>query len=311
MKANEFKCYIKTIKLYLNEKLMDTDRVHTFLEIVRSGSFIRASEKLHVTQTTVSARIRTLEEELGRQLFVRNRSGARLTPAGEDFRKYALTLVQVWERARYQLSLPPGRDAFVSIGGELSLWNPLMLDWLIHVRETQPNLAIRTQVALPDQLMELVHNGVMDIGVMYAPRIEPGLKIDLLREEKLILVRSTRVDETRPEPEFIYVDWGPQFAAQQKFVMEGSPDPSLFVGLGPLGLAYMLRAGGQGYFRYSVAKPYIERGELEQVDGAPEITYPAYVIYSEAADEQAIGPALQALHYVAETASTTSFREVP
>ncbi len=290
---------------------MDTDRVNTFLEIVRSGSFIRAAEKLHVTQTTVSARIRTLEEELGRQLFIRNRSGARLTPAGEDFRKYALTLVQVWERARHQLSLPPGRDAFISIGGELSLWNPLMLDWLIHVRATLPNIAIRTQVALPEQIMEMVHNGAMDIGVMYAPRIEPGLTIELLREEKLVMVRTTKLQGVSSRPEFIYVDWGPQFAAQQKLVMDESPEPSLFVGLGPLGLAFMLRAGGQGYFRYSVAKPYIDAGELELVPDTPEITYPAYVIYAEAADEQIIGPALQALRYVAEAASNSPFLEVP
>jgi LysR family transcriptional regulator, flagellar master operon regulator len=54
--------------------VMDIDRARTFLEIVHSGSFLRAADRLHVTQTTVSARIRTLEEELGRQLFIRNRN---------------------------------------------------------------------------------------------------------------------------------------------------------------------------------------------------------------------------------------------
>ena len=44
---------------------MDVDRARTFLEIVHSGSFLKAADRLHVTQTTVSARIRTLEEELG------------------------------------------------------------------------------------------------------------------------------------------------------------------------------------------------------------------------------------------------------
>ncbi|MEI9401657.1 LysR family transcriptional regulator [Mesorhizobium argentiipisi] len=56
---------------------MDIDRARTFLEIVHSGSFLKAADRLHVTQTTVSARIRTLEEELGRRLFIRNRNGAR------------------------------------------------------------------------------------------------------------------------------------------------------------------------------------------------------------------------------------------
>ena len=53
---------------------MDVDRARTFLEIVSSGSFLRAAERLNVTQTTVSARIRTLEEELGRPLFIRSKT---------------------------------------------------------------------------------------------------------------------------------------------------------------------------------------------------------------------------------------------
>jgi DNA-binding transcriptional LysR family regulator len=51
---------------------MDTEVVRTFLEIVNSGNFIRAAERLNVGQTTVSARIHLLEEQLGRLLFVRN-----------------------------------------------------------------------------------------------------------------------------------------------------------------------------------------------------------------------------------------------
>ena len=66
---------------------MDIDRARTFLEIIHTGSFLGAADRLHVTQTTVSARIRTLEDDLGRRLFVRNRTGAQLTPAGREFQR--------------------------------------------------------------------------------------------------------------------------------------------------------------------------------------------------------------------------------
>ena len=39
--------------------------------------------------------------------------------------------MQIWERARQQLTIPPGRTSVVALGGELSLWNPLLLDWLV------------------------------------------------------------------------------------------------------------------------------------------------------------------------------------
>ena len=77
---------------------MDIELARTFLEIVSTGSFIRGSERLNVAQTTVSARIRLLEQQLGRPLFVRNKSGASLTPAGEQFLRYAPTFVQLWQR---------------------------------------------------------------------------------------------------------------------------------------------------------------------------------------------------------------------
>ena len=74
---------------------MDIGLAKTFIEIVATGSFVGAAERLHLTQTAVSARVRLLEEQVGRRLFVRNRAGARLTPAGERFAHYATALVQV------------------------------------------------------------------------------------------------------------------------------------------------------------------------------------------------------------------------
>jgi DNA-binding transcriptional LysR family regulator len=130
---------------------MDIDRARTFLEIVHTGSFLKAADRLHVTQTTVSARIRTLEEELGRQLFVRNRNGASLTAAGREFERFAQSFVQIWERARQQLTIPPGRSSVVALGGELSLWNPLLLDWLVWMKREQPKIAIHAHVGVPDQ----------------------------------------------------------------------------------------------------------------------------------------------------------------
>ena len=48
---------------------MDIDLTRTFLEIVRSGSFIAAAERMHVTQTAITARIQKLESHLGLSLI--------------------------------------------------------------------------------------------------------------------------------------------------------------------------------------------------------------------------------------------------
>ena len=262
---------------------MDTDRIRTFLEIAHSGSFLAAASRLHVTQTTVSARIRTLEEELGRQLFVRNRNGAQLTQAGREFERHAQSFLQIWERARHQLAVPAEHTSVVSLGGELSLWNPLLLDWLVWMRQAKPEIAIRAHVGVPEQLLDQLRSGIVDIAVLYAPRLLPGFKVEILQEEQLVLVRTT-LGEGRQDPErnYVHVDWGPAFAAQVGTSPSSHGEPGLFVGLGPLGLSYILRAGGMGYFRKGVVLPLVAAAELELVEDAPEFTYPVYAVYAEA-----------------------------
>lgn len=282
---------------------MDVDRARTFLEIVNTGSFLRAADRLNVTQTTVSARIRTLEEELGRPLFVRNRSGAQLTAAGREFERFAQSFVQVWERARQQLAMPPGRTSVLALGGELSLWNPLLLDWLVKMKRVKPEIALRAHVGVAEQLLEQLRAGVLDIAVLYAPKLMPGFRVELVEEEALVLVRSVGRDgETDAPKEYVHVDWGPLFDAQHGGLPPTYGEPGLMVGLGPLGLSYILRAGGMGYFRRGVARPFIEAGELEIVEGAREFTYPAYAVYAEAGEQRA--ELQDALHVLKDAVKT-------
>jgi LysR family transcriptional regulator, flagellar master operon regulator len=71
--------------------------------------------RLHVAQTTVSARVRLWRPfsfGMGRPLFVRNKGGASLTPAGEQFLRFAPTFVQLWHRAKQQVAVPVGIAQF-------------------------------------------------------------------------------------------------------------------------------------------------------------------------------------------------------
>lgn len=287
---------------------MDITLARTFLEIVAAGNFVRAADKLHVTQTAVSVRVQTLEELLGRKLFVRNKRGASLTPAGEQFMRYAPLLIQVWERARHQVAVPAGLHAVVAVGAELSLWSPFLLDWLIWMRRSAPQLALRTQVGLAEGLMTQVSEGILDIAVLYAPQYRPGLKVELLMKEKLVLVTTARRKGVSHAGDYVYVDWGPEFAAHHNLSYPDLNNPGTHVGLGPLGLQYILKAGGSGYFRMQAVMPHLRSRRLSLVRGAPEFLYPAYAVYAEAADAKIVTPALTGLRHVAKTQEGTKRR---
>lgn len=282
---------------------MDITLARTFLEIVAAGSFLGASERLHVTQTAVSARVRTLEELLARKLFVRNKAGASLTPAGEQFVRYATTIVQVWERARHQVAVPPGRRAVLAIGCEIALWDPLLLDWLLWMRHNVPRLALRTEVGAPVDLLTRVAEGIVDIAVMYAPQQRPGLRIELLIEEKLVMVSASKQTKVPDPADYVYVDWGPEFAAQHSLAFPGLSSAGVVAGLGPLGREYLLAAGGSGYFRLAVVRAHLDSGRLHRVRDAPEFLYPAYAVFADGAESKLIAPALKGLKRVSASAA--------
>ncbi len=168
------------------------------------------------------------------------------------------------------------------MGGELSLWNPLLLDWLVWMKQSKPEIAVHAHVGVPDQLIDQLRTGVLDIAVLYAPKLLPGFRVELLQEEQLVLVRTrSSGNEAADASSYVYVDWGPLFAAQHDASSTAFGEPGLMIGLGPLALNYILRAGGMGYFRRGSIAPHVASGELEIVEGEPEFTYPAYAVYPE------------------------------
>ncbi|RST56249.1 LysR family transcriptional regulator [Variovorax sp. MHTC-1] len=280
---------------------MDITLARTFLEIVETRSFQRAAERLHVTQTSVSARVRTLEELLGRRLFVRNKAGAALTAAGERFLPHATTLVQVWARARDQVAVPTGSRAVLAAGCEISLWDPLLLRWLLWMRARHPHLALRTEVGYPHDLLDKVAAGVLDVAIAYAPQQRPGLRVELLIEEKLVMVTTAKRPRVPRPADYVYVDWGPEFAAQHGLAFPELSSAAVMAGLGPLGREYLLAAGGTGYFRLDVVRGHLESGHLRRVPRTPEFLYPAYAVYAVGADPAIIDPALAGLRQAAGT----------
>jgi DNA-binding transcriptional LysR family regulator len=259
---------------------MNIDLARTFLAVAATGSFHGAAAHLNITQTAVSARIRALEDQLGRKVFVRNKAGARLTAAGEHFTRHANALVQIWESAQRQISLPAGRDRLVSIGGELSLWNPLFADWLVWMRRTNPHIALRVEVDVSNRLIERVQDGALDAAVLYSPQPRPNLVVELLAEEKLVMV--TTAPDGRYDPEnYVHVNWGPEFAANRKSAFPDLANPMIRVSLGPLALSYLLTAGGSGYFRLGMVQADLERGKLYRVPNAPEFSHSIYFVHAE------------------------------
>ncbi|MBM6550851.1 LysR family transcriptional regulator [Marinomonas ostreistagni] len=252
---------------------MDVELARTFLEIMQSGTFAKASERLHVTQTTVTARIHSLEQQLNCRLFIRNRRGARLTKEGERFAHYAQQMISVWQAAQDACQTPlENAKETLWLGCENSLWNPIMVDWLAAL-ESCERFQLSAQVATTETLYDDLRRKRLDAAVVHSARYYPELQIEQVAEEKLVHVAATHC--TSPN---LYIDWGEEFAQQFDRCLPFSRQTADYYSLGPLALKVMLRQGGNGYFRTRVVQHHLERGALSLVEQSPEFHYPIYLV---------------------------------
>ena len=288
---------------------MDTELARTFLAVIGAGNFIKAAERLHVTQSTVSARIHALEDQLGCTLFVRNKAGTVLTPAGRQFQKHAGTLVRTVEYARHDVGVARGFRAALTVGGRFGLWEQLLLHWLPLMRESAPDISVRAEIGMEVDLMQGLVEGRLDIGVMYTPESRPGLKVEFLLEETLVLVstdlRKRARSLTGPGPNYVYVDWGPEFYARHSASFPGLIGPALTVSIGWLGLQHILEHGGSGYFPLRLVGAHLADRRLTRLAGAPEFLQPAYLVYAAEQRADYLDAALDGIRAVARRDSAT------
>ncbi|MGE3228057.1 MAG: LysR family transcriptional regulator [Hyphomicrobium sp.] len=265
---------------------MDINLARTFLMVAETGSFIEAAMKLNITQSTVSARIKGLEELLGRPLFERSKSGADLTAAGEQFRKHALALVRVWQRAQLEVSLSDQHRDHLAVGAPLGLWQGFLLKWVARLRTESPDIAVSAISAPSPVLTQRLIEGTLDLAVMYRPIQPPGHVVEHLFDEEFVLVTSAKATGRRAANDYVFVDWGPDFQQDHAAAYPELTNPGLHLDLGATSIEYLLSNEASAYFPSRIVKHHVARGRLRQPKRARRFSYPVYMVYPEARDEE-------------------------
>lgn len=273
---------------------MDTEQARTFLHVVAAGNFLGAAHKLHVTQSTVSARIQALESQLGVRLFSRGKHGAQLTAAGQRFLRHAQALVRTVEIAHQDVGLPEGYSAGLTLSGRIALWEGFLPRWVAWMREAAPTISLRLEIGFEADIMQgLVRNNI-DIGVMYTPESRPALAVERLFDETLVLV-ATDPQRPWPDPGYVHVDWGPEFFHQFSVHFPDHPPPALYANIGWLGIQHLAESGGSGYFPVRMVRQAVREGRLHQVQSSPSFTVPAYMVFPLARSDRFLDQALEGL----------------
>ena len=278
---------------------MDMNQVKTFLAVIANGSFLEAAKRLHVTQSTVSSRIQGLEDYLGASLFIRNRSGATLTPAGRRFVHHAKTFILTLDQARHDVGLPSRYRASITIGARIALWEVFLPRWVGEMRRTNPDISIRSDIGFEDDLMRRVIEGTVDVALMYTPQHSPGIHVQHLFDETLVLL-TTDLNKPWPDENYVYVDWGAAFHAQHSSNYPDMERPAQVVNIGWLGVQIMMSNGGSCFVPVRMAEPLLNTGQVFQVPDSPSFKLPAYMVYQRNSDSTVLEQVLGSLRVQAD-----------
>lgn len=277
---------------------MDMDQIRTFLGVVANNSFVEAANRLHVTQSTVSARIQRLEAYLGVTLFVRDRSGAQLTLSGQRFFRHAKSLLLTLEQARHDIKLPNRFQASISVGARIALWDELLPRWIGELRTLAPDICIRSEIGFEDDLIRGLIEGRLDVSMMYTPQQSSGLQIEYLFDETLVLV-TTDLDKPWPNEDYIYVDWGPAFYELHNIHYPSMERPPQVVNIGWLGVQLIISNGGSCFIPARIANPLIHNQTIYLVPDSKQFRLPAYMVFQQDSDSIVLHQVLESLRSLA------------
>lgn len=265
---------------------MDLTLIATFLDLASTGSFSRTAERVHITQSAVSARIKTLEQSLGCRLFERDHNGAILTESGQRFLSYANSINRLWLQGRQEATREAGVASQISAGVHICLWKRLSLPWMEGIQQLNPTIRVRFETEYSEYLNKYVEDGTLDFAVVYTPQALPGLKTEKLFEDQLVMVstKETGADVSLSD-QYIYIDWGYGYRQRHIVSLPELSDPSLTIGNPDVALAYMHKHGGCAYFPLAEVDQGLVDKQLYIVEDAPIIRRPCYLTFPERSEK--------------------------
>src|SRR5215469_1278507 len=170
--------------------LLDVDQLRTFIAIVETGSFTRAADTVHKTQSAVSMQMKRLEERLARPIFTRDGRASKLTDDGERLLDFARRIVKLNVEAVAAFS-----DAELS--GRVRLGVPddyadrYLPEIMARFSRVYPAVELTVVCEPTADLIERIDRNELDLAI--ATNFDGGLRtVETFRRERLLWVGSNR-----------------------------------------------------------------------------------------------------------------------
>ncbi|WP_319534926.1 LysR family transcriptional regulator [uncultured Vibrio sp.] len=149
---------------------MTIKQLRAFLAVAETLSFAQACEHCHLTQSALSLTIKTLETSMGGRLFSRTTRHVRLTPEGKALLPMAKRLLAEWENVEEELhqrfSMQKGK---VTLAVMPTFAANILPSMLLNFHQSYPDINIRIHDVINEQVVTMVENNTVEIGIAFKP----------------------------------------------------------------------------------------------------------------------------------------------
>lgn len=167
---------------------MDTTTLRTFIALSQIKNFTKTAQQLFVAQSTVTNRIRDLEEELGVTLFIRNRKQVDLTPSGQKFLAYAQKFVALEISALQDIQTSPTYTKEVTIGTTNTIYECHLQKKLRAYLQTHPPISLGVTISHTTDMLQALQEKTLDAVFSFSPFFRDGFQCQTYRTDTLLLV---------------------------------------------------------------------------------------------------------------------------
>lgn len=177
------------------ERIMYIEELKTFIHLAKTKNFTKTAKECHLAQSTVSNRVKSLEERFEITLFSRNNKRVVLTQAGIDFQSYAERLIAIHQDAMKQLHTDSQYRDILKLGLTYSVYNAYLKQPLLEFAESNQRCALDLKITPSDAIFESIQDQLIDLAFVSHRIPSSNLVFQKISSDRIACVTSPKNKE--------------------------------------------------------------------------------------------------------------------
>jgi DNA-binding transcriptional LysR family regulator len=216
-----------------------------FLEVSRTQNISRAAERIGISQPTLTQSIRKLEHSVGAQLFIRTRTGVRLTKTGQRMSIQVVSLLESWAGLQKEAQQDEHElQGKFRLGIHPSVARYTLPQFFKELSRKAPRVEVELVHDLSRHITDAIINFKVDIGFVINPTEHPDLVLKKICDDQVTVFESPKERYGKllfGDPELIQTQW------ILKRLKKNALDFTSFVPTPNLEVVHHMVASGAGY----------------------------------------------------------------